>query len=357
MENTEHRYCLILAGGVGSRLWPVSRKEHPKQFIDLFGTGRTLLQQTYDRYARMLDPSHIFVSTHVDYLSLVHEQLPNVDDLHILEEPVQRGTLAAVAWGTVFISRIDPLATIVVSPADHMIMGEDDFRDDVLHGMKFAHEHNAITVMGVRASRPETEYGYIQIGDQSETDDDIYRVKSFTEKPTLDFAKLFVQDGGFLWNVGIFAFDASVMLQNIYQLVPDYEQAIPQMMIDAESNDAQLLPDFFSVLPNLSIDLSVLERSGNVFVHQCQFGWADLGAWGTLSVNADNSGNILLNTDGILHNCHNNVICLPDGRMAFIEGLDDFVIAEENDVLIICPKNRQAVRRLRTEAQMKFGKK
>ncbi len=355
MESKNHRYCLILAGGVGARLWPVSRKERPKQFLDLFGTGRSLLQQAYDRYARVIDPSHIYVSAHVDYLPLVHEQLPQLDDMHILEEPLQRGTLAAVAWGTVFISRQDPKATIVVSPADQLIMGVDDFRDDILHGMQFAHDHGAITVMGVAATRPETEYGYIQMGEQCATDTDIYRVKSFTEKPAIDFAHMFVKEGTFLWNTGILAFGVKVMLDNIYKLVPDYQQAIPMMMTAAEDSDPLLLPDFFNVLPNLSIDLSVLERSDNVFVHQCRFGWADLGAWGTLRSPADGNGNILMNTRGILHNCHGNIIRLPQGRKAVIEGLTDYVVAEEDDVLLICPKDRQTVRRMRTDAQLELG--
>ncbi len=353
MKN-DHQYCLILAGGVGSRLWPVSRTEKPKQFLDLFGTGRSLLQQTYDRFARFLPADHIFVSTYVDYLSLVYEQLPELDDTHILEEPLQRGTLAAVAWGTVFISHLDPKATLVVTPADQMIMGEDTFREDILHSMRFAHQEQTLIVMGISATRAETEYGYIQMGEQT-ADNDIFRVKSFTEKPALDFARMFVKDGGFLWNAGIFAFDATVMLENIYSLVPDYRSFIPEMMNDAESEDPRLLPEFFSVLPNLNIDLSVLERSTNVFVHRGSFGWADLGAWSTLDVEADSNGNVLMDTRALLRNCKDNIVRLPRGRMAVIEGLTDYVVAEEGDVLLICPKNRQTLRRIKTDAQLELG--
>ncbi len=343
-----------MAGGVGSRLWPVSTKDRPKQFLDLFGVGRTLLQQTYDRFAQFIDPSHIYISTHVDYLPLVYEQLPQVDDAHILEEPLQRGTLAAVAWGTVFISSHDPKATIVVSPADQMIVNEAAFQTDILHGMQFASRQESIVVMGVKPTRPETEYGYIQMADEA-VEDDVFRVKSFTEKPALDFARIFVEDGAFLWNVGIFAFTARVMLDNIYKLVPEYQQEIPKMMADAESADARLLPDFFNVLPRQSIDLGVLERSNNVFVHRSQFGWADLGAWGTLQVNADAHGNVLMNTEAILTNCKNNIIRLPQGRVAVVEGLTDYVVAEEGGILFVCPRNRQDVRRVRTEAQMRLG--
>ncbi len=353
-ENNSHQYCLIMAGGVGSRLWPVSTKERPKQFLDLFGVGRTLLQLTYDRFAQFIDPSHIYISTHVDYLPLVYEQLPQVDDAHILEEPLRRGTLAAVAWGTVFITHQDPKATVVVSPADQMILNEVAFRNDIQHAMQFASHHESIVVMGVPPIRPETEYGYIQMADQP-VDNDVYRVKSFTEKPALDFACMFVEDGSFLWNVGIFAFAASVMLDNICKLVPDYQQEIPKMMADAESADTKLLPEFFNVLPRQSIDLGVLERSDHVFVHRSQFGWADLGAWGTLHVNADENGNVLMDTEAILTNCKNNIIRLPQGRVAVVEGLTDYVVAEEGGVLFVCPRNRQDVRRVRTEAQMRLG--
>ncbi len=354
MTYDKHQYCLILAGGIGSRLWPVSCKERPKQFLDLFGVGRTLLQQTYDRFAKFIEPSHIYISTHVDYLPLVYEQLPEVDDAHILEEPLQRGTLAAVAWGTVFISHQDPRATVVVSPADQMILNEEAFQTDIQHAMQFAWQRESIVVMGVKPIRPETEYGYIQMSDTA-IEDDMYRVKSFTEKPAMDFARMFVEDGSFLWNAGIFAFTTSVMLDNIYKLVPDYQQEIPKMMADAESADARLLPEFFNVLPRQSIDLGVLERSEYIFVHRSQFGWADLGAWGTLRVNADAEGNVLMDTQAVLTNCKNNIIRLPQGRVAVVEGLTDYVVAEENGVLFICPRNRQDVRRVRTEAQMRLG--
>lgn len=349
MTTEKHQYCLILAGGIGSRLWPVSRRQKPKQFLDLFGTGRSLLQQTYDRFAQFFPSSQIFISTQADYLSLVREQLPHLDDVHILVEPLQRGTLAAVAWGTVCIQRISPQATILVSPADQLILREQQFQEDILHGMRFVHQCGGIVVMGVSPTRAETDYGYIQVSD-TPVDEDIYRVKSFTEKPNAEFARIFVEDGSFLWNAGLFAFDADVMLESIYRLVPEYQMEIPKMLANAETGDPRLLPECFNVLPNMSIDLGVLERSQDVFVHHCQFGWADLGAWSTLLIGSDQTGNVLVDTQAILHECSNNIVRLPHGRMAVIEGLTDYVVAEEGDVLLICPKDRTSVRRARTEA-------
>ena len=175
----DNKYCLILAGGNGTRLWPISRTVKPKQFLDLFGTGRTLLQQTYDRVAKFIDPSHIYVSTNVAYLPLVYEQLPEVDDMHILEEPLRRGTLAAVAWGSVFIAKQNPQSTLFVTPSDQIILKEEQYQEDVLEGLNFVSENEGLLVMGITPSRPETGYGYIQMNDDKPLSHDIYPVKSF----------------------------------------------------------------------------------------------------------------------------------------------------------------------------------
>ena len=336
----DNNYCLILAGGNGSRLWPVSRTTRPKQFMDLLGTGRTMLQQTYDRIARFIDPSHIYLSTNVDYLPLVHEQLPEVDDAHILEEPVRRGTLAAVAWGTVVIAKKNLRANILVTPSDHIIVGEDDYRRDLLAGLDFVSRHEKLLVTGIKPSRPETGYGYIQIDDGHVEAPGIYTVKSFTEKPDATFAQMFIDEGDFLWNAGLDFFNVNVMLSNLYRLVPEYQVEIPRMMAEAESSVPTLVPEFFSSLPNLNIDISIMERSENVCVQEGHFGWADMGTWASLFVDApsDAQGNVLLNTPAFLYDCQNNVIRLPSGRTAVVKGLQDYVIAEEGEILMICPR-------------------
>ncbi len=356
MEHT-HNYCLILAGGIGSRLWPLSRKSRPKQFLDIFGTGRTLLQETYERYARFMPADHIYISTNVEYLPYIYEQLPMVDDRHILEEPLQRGTLACVAWGTVFIKKVDPQANIVVSPADQLILNEDRFQEDIRHAFQFVSAGKRLAVMGIRPTRPETGYGYIQM-DEETSDKDIFHVKTFTEKPERQFAEIFMQDGSFLWNTGIFLFSADAMLDNIYRLVPEYQVEIPKMMAGAEIADPTYLPDFFSVLPKLSIDMSIMEKSENVYVCTCHFGWADLGTWGTLDAHQqrDKDGNLLLNTQAQLYSCKGNVIRMPKNHTAIIEGLQDYLVVEEGDVLMICPKqNTATMRRMMTEAQTQLG--
>ncbi len=352
----DNKYCIILAGGNGSRLWPISRTVKPKQFLDLFGTGRTLLQQTYDRVAQFIDPSHIYVSTNVAYLPLVYEQLPEVDDMHILEEPLRRGTLAAVAWGSVFVAKQDPQATLFVTPSDQIILKEETYRQDVLAGLEFVGKNEGLLVMGITPSRPETGYGYIQMDDEKPLSGDIFHVKSFTEKPNHEFANIFMQEGNFLWNTGLLCFSSHVMLDNLFMLVPEYRVEIPRMMAEAENNDPKLVPECFSMLPNYNMDISILERSSQVYVQRGHFGWADIGTWASIGkdVPADDKGNVMLDSEALLYECSGNVIRLPKGRTAVIKNLHDYVVAEEGEILMICPREDvAAMRRMHTDT--KFG--
>ena len=350
---TKKNYCLILAGGIGQRLWPVSRSTRPKQFLDLFGTGRTLLQQTYDRLARFIDPENIFVSTNLQYLPLVYEQLPQVDDMHILEEPLRRGTLASVVWGMAMITKRDPKARVLVTPSDQLILQEADYENNMLDGLDFVGNEGSLLVMGVKASRPETGYGYIQRGDEI-NEKGISKVKTFSEKPSHEFAEMFVKDGGFLWNTGLQAFRADVFLDTLCRIVPEYQLGIPRLMADAESGDARLVPEVFQMLPNLSLAVGILERADNVYVKECSFGWADIGTWTSIHDDcpADNQGNVLMDTKAYLYECTDNVIRLPQGRIAVVKGLKDYVIAEEGEILMICPREDAAtMRRMHTDTK------
>jgi len=352
----DNKYCLILAGGNGTRLWPISRTVKPKQFLDLFGTGRTLLQQTYDRVAQFIDPSHIYVSTNVDYLPLVQEQLPEVDDMHILKEPLRRGTLASVAWGSVFIAKQDLQSILFVTPSDQVVLKEEQYRQDVLDGLHFVGENDGLLVMGITPSRPETGYGYIQMDDDKPLCSDIFPIKSFTEKPDSEFANIFMQEGNFLWNTGLLCFKTSVMLENLFHLVPEYRVEIPRMMAEIESADEMLVPESFNVLPNYNMDVNILERSENIYVQRGHFGWADIGTWANIGEDApsDADGNVLLDTDAYLYECSGNVIRMPKGHTAVIKGLKDYVVAEEGEFLMICPRRDvAAMRRMHTDT--KFG--
>lgn len=352
MEKVNQDYCLILAGGVGSRLWPLSSSDKPKQFQDFFGTGRTLLQQTYDRFASFMQPDHIYISTTQQYLPLVQEQLPEVSRHQIIAEPLRRGTLASVALGALIIAaKRDAQANVICTPADQWITDDDVFQQDMRRGLDFVAGTNRLLTIGLKPTRPETEYGYIQMGEK--VGDDFYRVKSFTEKPAREYANVFLQTDEFLWNVGLFLFNVQTMLRQLTKQVPAYEVELPRMMAALSNSTTREVPEFFSVLPNLNVDYGILDKNENGYVQQARFGWVDLGTWVSLQADvlADKQGNLVLDADANLYNCHGNIIRLPQGHKVMVSGLTDFVIAEENGVLMICPKHDLAMmRRMRIDS-------
>lgn len=354
----EKYYCVILAGGIGSRLWPVSRHNKPKQFLDLFGTGRTLLQQTFDRFAKIIPTSNIYVSTNVDYKDMVLEQLPELPGNQILTEPIRRNTLPSVAWATAYIAHLDAEASIVVTPADQLILKEEVFLQDVLNGLNFVSHQDMLLTMGVKPTRPDTGYGYIQAGEPMD-DPQFCRVKSFTEKPELEFARMFMESGEFYWNTGLFLWNVKTMLHSIHDVAPEYIQDLIACTPDSKKDLSECIPEHFSALPNLSLDYGILERSENVCLQICGFGWADLGNWNSLHDDAQcckPQENVLMDSKALLYNSTGNIVCLPKERVAVIDGMNNFVIAEEGNVLMICPrKDAAALRRMMTDAQMKLG--
>lgn len=369
MDYSENNYCLILAGGLGSRLWPASREKCPKQFLDFEGTGKTLIQQTYERFARFIKPDHIFISTQESYLPLLEQQLPQLPRTQIFAEPVRRGTLAPVAWATSAIRHLCAEARIVVSPADQQIQNLDAFEADILQGLEFSATHEGVITMGMTPTRPETAYGYVQIDEQVDSDAQIYLVKTFTEKPDLSFAEMFMNSGEFLWNTGLFVFNAQYMMHNIIKHVPVYRDEFPELSSDEPLSTVKA-PHFYSALPNLSMEYAVLEHTGHRYVQRCRFGWADLGSWPsidadvvlanqtnnqntTTEVRVDDRGNVTLHSDALFDNASGNIVRLPSGHLAVISGLDNFVVTEEAGVLMICPKDdTAAMRRLQTLAHL-----
>lgn len=331
----------------------MSRSMKPKQFLDFFGTGRTLLQQTYDRVSEVVEPGNIYISTNVQYLPLVYEQLPQVDDMHILEEPLRRGTLASVVWGMAVITKRNPKARVLVTPSDQLVLQQDVYTKDVLDGLEFVASHDCLVAMGEKATRPETRYGYIQKGEETGSPG-ISKVKTFTEKPAREFAETFISDGGFLWNTGLHIFRADVLLDTVCRLMPEYQVAIPRLMCDAECDDARLVPEVFQMLPNLSLAVGLLEHADNVYVKECTFGWADIGTWASLHDDcpSDTNGNVLMDTKAYLYDCNDNVIRLPKGNTAVVKGLKDYVIAQEGEILMICPREDEAaMRKMHTDTK------
>ncbi len=355
-------YCLILAGGLGSRLWPYSQESKPKQFLDIFGTGRTLLQQTYDRFAAFIKPENIFISTCEQYLDLVKEQLPQVPRAQIIAEPLRRGTLASVAIGSLIIAaRRNVQASIICTPADQWITDTQAFCQDIQQGLSFVSANDMILTMGLTPTTPNTDYGYIQMGDTLQ--DGFYQVKSFTEKPSTEYAEMFVQTGEFLWNVGIFLFNVQTILRTVSKKVPEYQIELPRMMAELTHAPSDAARELFTMLPNLNVDMGVLEGNNEVAVQKVHFGWADLGSWDALHLNKDTNDydrftdeheNLVLDTEAILYQSEGNIVRLPQGHLALISGLKNYVVVEENGILMICPKDdKSMMRRMRTEAGMK----
>ena len=338
IDQTNH-YCVILAGGKGRRLWPCSREKHPKQFIDFFGTGRTQLQQTYDRFAKILPPDHIYVNTNHNYVDLVKEQLPDVPDDNIMAEPIYRNTAPSVAWAAHRLMHMNPKANIIVSPSDQTVQNEEAFSQNVEEGLEFVSQNDCLLTMGVKPTRPEPGYGYIQLGDP--LIHDLYRVKSFTEKPDRDFARMFVESGEFYWNTGLFLSNVHYLTDRLYDLLPvvlrNLDVTNPGFTIEEEN---AFVKENFPSYPNISIDYGVLEKAENVCMMKCDFGWADLGTWHSIyeAMQKSEDDNVIIDSDVIVENSHQNVIKLPKGRMAVINGLEGYIIAEKENVLLICKK-------------------
>lgn len=355
----KNNYCVILAGGRGRRLWPASKEKYPKQFIDFFSQGRTQLQQTYDRFLRFIPQENIFINTGVEYLDLVKEQLPDVPTTNIMAEPIHRNTAPSVAWVTHRISNLNPKARIVVSPSDQSILNSETFEQNILEGLDFVGEKDYLLTMGVLPTRPEVGYGYIQEGEFSGTDG-IYKVKAFTEKPNHEFAEMFVNSKEWYWNTGLFLANAACLIDCLSKCLPsvlrNFDQQNATFNIEAET---EFINQYFPSYPNLSIDYGVLEKSENVFVMKCDFGWADLGTWhGIYEMKSRGEGdNVVIDSDVLLENSRGNIIRLNKGKLAIIDGLEDFIVAENDNVLLICKREDSSslVRKHISEVRLKKG--
>ena len=356
--NNANNFCIILAGGIGRRLWPCSRKNHPKQFLDFFGSGRTLLQSTFDRYAKFIPTEHIYVSTFSDYVDLVKEQLPQINETQIIAEPVQLSTAPAAAWTCEVIRSRHGNANIILTPADQHIINEERFQQQMLTALDHAAHNAEFVAIGIKPTTPNTGYGYIQMGEAK--GNKLAEVQSFTEKPDLQFAEMFIQSEEFLWNSGLFVCNTETMhtmlKTEIPQLAEIFDNTTNALTPEQETALAQ---QHYPSLTHQSLDLLLLEKTENISVMACNFGWADVGAWTELHEVEDKDANynaVITPTKVLFDNAVGNLVCLPDAKLAVISELEGYLIAEKDGVLIICPNGDAAmVRRLMTEAQMKLG--
>ena len=360
MENNSNLFCVILAGGKGKRLWPSSRVETPKQFMDFFGTGRTQLQATYDRFAKILPKEHIYICTCKEYEQKAQEQLPDLPTSNILVEPVNRNTAPSVAWAGRRIRREHGTnANIIITPSDQLVLNEELFHKNVLEGLEFVANHDILLTMGVIPTRPEPGYGYIQLGEQTELED-VYKVQSFTEKPEREFAKLFMESGEFYWNTGIYMANVRYLREAFLALFPELSHRLDDIRDDQSlEEELAFVNQYYPSYPNISLDYAILERSKNVHVMKCDFGWADLGTWHGIyeCLQKGREDNVVIDSEVVLEECSNNIIKLPKGKLGVINGLNGFIVAEQDNVLMICKKGDSSsmVKKYANEVGIRYG--
>lgn len=346
-----------MSGGIGSRFWPFSREARPKQFLDFFGTGRSLLQMTFDRFKKILPIENIYIVTNQGYAQMIADELPELSPNQILLEPMRRNTAPCVAYATYHINAINPNANIVVAPSDHLILKEDEFLSVIQNAYEFVSRNDILLTLGIRPSRPETGYGYIQISDEEV--DGVTKVKVFTEKPDLDLAKVFYESGEFLWNSGIFIWNTKVIMDAFKKYLPEITNRFDtgKDSFGTEKEKA-FIDENFPFCPNISIDYGVMEKATNVCVQAADFGWSDLGTWGSLYdiSGKDQNANVSLISETLFFDSSENIVTLPSGRIAVVQGLEGYIVAEADNVLLICKKDEeQRIKQFVTDVKLKFG--
>lgn len=334
-------HLVIMAGGVGSRFWPMSTAERPKQFIDVLGVGRTLFQLTYDRFEGICDPKNVWVVTNERYAAIVHEQLPEIPVGNILKEPCRRNTAPCIAYVSWRIKNADPKANIVVAPSDHIVTNPVEFRRVITACLKFTGESDAIVTLGMKPTRPETGYGYIEadLAQPSARNKGIYRVVKFREKPELETAIKYIQQSNFLWNAGIFIWSANTII-NAFRV---YEPALARIFDRIRTKlgtpeEQEAINEVYPDCENISVDYAIMEKADEIFVCPANFGWSDLGTWGSLLIQSkkDLYGNAVIGDNVDLYDTKNSIINVHDAKKVVVQGLDSYIVAEHDGVLLIC---------------------
>jgi len=342
MENSNN-YCVIMAGGIGSRFWPLSTAEKPKQFLDILGIGRSLLQLTYDRFSRIIPSANFLVVTSENYKELVLSQLPALAESQILSEPLRRNTAPCIAYATYKILSKCPDANVIVAPSDHLILKEDYFLEEVNNGLRYVSGKDVLLTLGLQPNRAETGYGYIQVAEKTEFEhkQNLYKVKTFTEKPDRKMAELFLDTGEFYWNSGIFIWSAKAILKAFANHLPEVNTLFDYGKKHLNTPDeVHYINKVYSECPNVSIDYGVMEKADNVFVLCADFGWSDLGTWGSLyeSHQKDKADNAVSGNKVFLYDTRDCIINMPDNKTVVIQGLTDYIVVESEKTLLICKK-------------------
>ena len=361
MENKhKHTYVAIMAGGIGSRFWPVSRVNYPKQFIDILGSGQTLIQQTMERFRKTVPLENIYVVTAREYVDITKEQLPELPHENIISEPFRKNTAPCIAYISFKLAQKDKNASLIVAPADHLILDKEKFLNTCEEALGFANKLDALVTLGIKPTYPNTGYGYIQHDDR-ETSDSIYKVKTFTEKPNLELAKTFLASGDFLWNSGIFIWKLSCILEAFQTYLPEmYELFAAEEDKLNTSEEAAAIDTLYALCTNISIDFGIMEKANNVYVIPSSFGWSDLGTWNSAWENMEKDywENAVAGNKVMMIDTHKCVVHAPDEKLIVLQGLEDFIVVDTKDVLLICEKDKeQSIKQYVADVKRNMGDK
>jgi mannose-1-phosphate guanylyltransferase len=348
-----------MAGGVGARFWPMSKTARPKQFIDILGTGETLIQTTFNRFRKICPAENIYIVTSEIYRELVRHQLPEVSDEQVLGEPMRRNTAPCIAYANYKILNKNPEANIVVAPSDHIILKEDNFTEAILAGLNATANNDWLLTIGIQPTRPDTGYGYIQFDDNSTYDKRISKVKTFTEKPQLDLAISFLKSGDFLWNSGIFIWSLKGIMKAFDKYLPEVSDIFKEGngKYDTPEENA-FISKAYTIVKNISIDYGVMEKAGNVFVLSADLGWSDLGTWGSLYENRpkDKNGNAIVGNHVMAYDLKSCIVNMPREKLVVLQGLEDYIVVEDDNVLLVCRKqDEQEIRRFVNDVKVEKG--
>lgn len=339
----QHRYVTVMAGGIGSRFWPASRTRYPKQFLDILGTGKTLIQQTVERFQKLVPTENIYVVTAADYVSIVEEQLPHLPKANIVSEPSRKNTAPCIAYISFKIHQLDPNASMIVAPSDHLILQEEQFVQTCNHAFGFVEHMNALVTLGIKPTYPNTGYGYIQ-HEPMPVADHIYKVKTFTEKPNLELAHSFIASGDFLWNAGIFVWQVNNILKAFEKLQPEMYEVFDAGKIDFNTpKEQETIHRIYPLCTNISIDYAIMEKAQNVYIIPSNFGWSDLGTWNSAYENLEKDylGNAVKGQNVMIVDATKCMVSVQGNKLVVLQGIDNCIIADTPDALLICSKDKE----------------
>jgi mannose-1-phosphate guanylyltransferase len=339
----KHHYVAIMAGGIGSRFWPMSRTNYPKQFLDILNTGKTLIQSTYERFASFIPAENIYVVTSNEYINIVKKQLPQLPLQNILGEPSRKNTAPCIAYISFKLQQLDPHASLIVAPSDHLILDTIAFKKVCLEALAFVNKHNAFITLGIKPTYPNTGYGYIQY-EQHAVTDNVYKVKTFTEKPNLELAKAFMASGEFLWNAGIFVWQVKNIITAFEKLMPEmYDVFSAEKEKFNTPEETRAINTIYPQCTNISIDFGIMEKADNVYVIPSSFGWSDLGTWNSAYENLEKDylGNAVAGNNVIVFDSHRCMVHNNTDKLLVLQGMEDFILVNTPDVILVCKKEKE----------------